>query len=123
MSDPLPAVLAAFLELLRTARDAKLGALDVAFDRALKDDEAPRLAALRVERRRLLDLPANLTLPGPDGDVRRVLVQQWPADFPPLPRWFADPAGVSRPGKPHVVDLAPPPAAPAPASERERGDG
>ena len=91
-----------YLALLRAARAVRLAELDTAFDRALKDDDPERLAAIRGERRSLLALPASIQA----GD-RAALVAQWPASFPPLPAWFTEPGSVGPAGDPHVVDCAP----------------
>lgn len=77
-----------FLQIYRAARMIALGALDVAFDRALKDEDAGVLAALRLRRRAWLDFPENVV----DG-TRADLMAQWPSDLQPCPAWFLDPEG------------------------------
>jgi hypothetical protein len=96
-----------FLALLRAARVARLAALDVGFDRALKDEDVARLREILAERRRLLDLPSSI-VDGPRAD----LLAQWPADFPVLPQWFVAPETVDTPGKPQVIDCSPSPTPP-----------
>ncbi len=92
-----------FLALLRACRTDILRDLDVRFDRAFKDGDDATLAALRRERRTLLDLPSTIV----DG-TRAELVAQWPADFPPVPAWFADPESVEPLGEACEIDCTPP---------------
>lgn len=94
-----------FLQFLRAERDAKLRALDGPIRDAQIEDQA-KLPPLAAARRRLLDLPETIK----DGD-RSALVKQWPADFPPLPLWFTDPAAAALAdplGPPCVVSCSEP---------------
>lgn len=90
-----------FLFQFRIARRTRLMTIDILFDRALKDDDAEEIAALRAERRMLLDFPATVI----DGD-RAELVAQWPEDFAGLPEWFSDPESVEDVGEPLVIDCS-----------------
>lgn len=93
-------VQAEYLSLFRAARAFALSALDVRFDRALKNEDAAAMASERALRRALLDFPATVV-----SKDRAELIAQWPASLPPLPEWFTNPESVEPLGEPCVIEV------------------
>lgn len=103
----------AFANLIRMERDARLAPIKSQLERAMLLGDP--VEGLRGAYQALLDLPGTIAWPSPDAslaDAIASLVRQWPADFPPLPLWFTDPASaavLNPPGPACVVACSEPP--------------